>query len=322
MAKFTLQELDKEKDYKKWISFLKEANGATIFHNPNFLSYHKDKFNDKHLGVYKGENLIGVLSYAIFNEDGKVVLKSPYGASYGGFIFKDIITYSQSKEIVQLFINYCKELRVDEIRVTPSLGIYYKKFSDTFTFSLLENGFRIVNSDISSVVILKAEDDIEGRVFTSKIRNIARKAKKLGVEIKFNDEIDKFWFLLEKTYARHQKLPTHTKEEFYYLMEKFPNKIYCNVAYFNKIPVAGMGVFEVNNRVLMSFYLANDEEYKQTQALSLVVYETLLKAKEANYDYFDFGTSSLNMVGNENVFKFKEQFGAIGVFRHSYKYKG
>ena len=55
--------------------------------------------------------------------------------------------------------------------------------------------------------------------------------------------------------------------------------------------------------------------------MSLIVYDTILKAKEDGFKYFDFGTSSVNMKGRENIFRFKESFGAIGVFRHTYYWR-
>jgi lipid II:glycine glycyltransferase (peptidoglycan interpeptide bridge formation enzyme) len=52
--------------------------------------------------------------------------------------------------------------------------------------------------------------------------------------------------------------------------------------------------------------------------MSLLIFDTILDAKEREFDFFDFGTSSVNMIGRENIFRFKESFGSIGNFRHTY----
>ena len=185
------------------------------------------------------------------------------------------------------------------------------------SFTLLENGFKVNNADITSTVSLNSKN-IETEVFTSKIRNMARKAQKAQIIVKYRCEIDKFWSLMDKTFAKHGAVPTHTKEEYKYLMKNFNDKIYCNIAYLNDVPVAGMGVFEINKKNIMSFYLCSDKEYQQTQALSLLIYETILDAQKRDFNFFDFGTSSVNMVGRENIFRFKESFGAIGNFKNTF----
>ena len=124
---------------------------------------------------------------------------------------------------------------------------------------------------------------------------------------------------MEKTFEKHSANPTHSKEELISLQNMFPNEIYFNIAYIEKRPVAAMGVFKINDLCEMSFYLCSDSEYQNTQALTLVVYESILDSKKNGFKYFDFGTSSVNMIGKENIFRFKESFGAIGEFKHTYR---
>lgn len=320
MSKYTIKQLDRhnEKDYKLWRNGLKNFDGATIFHEPDFLGYHGEKFNEHHLGIFKGEELFGILLLAIVeNESGKVA-KSPYGASYGGFIFKGILNYTDSKEIIKKFIDYTRSINIGSIIITPPLPVYHEAYSDTFIFAMLEQGFNTVNSDITSVVYLNS-NDTENTVFTSRARNMARKARKANVKFETGCNIDDFWVLMEKTFQKHEVNPTHTKEELTFLQNMFPNDIYFNIAYIDNTPVAGMGVFNINKLCSMSFYLCSDSEFQNTQALSLVVYESILDAQSKGFKYFDFGTSSVNMLGRENIFRFKESFGAVGEFRHTYK---
>lgn len=320
MSKFELIKIERtnESDYKNWKNGLKSFLGASIFHDPDFLSYHKNKFNEYHIGIFKGEELFGILPLAIVeNESGKVA-KSPYGASYGGFIFKGILNYTDSKEIIKKFIDYTKNINIGSIIMTPSLPVYHKAYSDTFIFAMLEQGFNAINSDITSIVDLNS-NNLENEVFTSRARNMARKARKTNVKFEINCDIDDFWILMEKTFQKHGTNPTHTKEELAFLQNMFPDDIYFNIAYIDSTPVAGMGVFNINELCSMSFYLCSDSEFQNTQALTLVVYESILAAQSKGFRYFDFGTSSVNMIGRENIFRFKESFGAIGEFRHTYK---
>ena len=174
-------------------------------------------------------------------------------------------------------------------------------------FSFLEEGFKITNSDISSIVTLD-DQKIDNGMFTTRERNVARKARKArkaNVIAKFNQSIEDFWMVMELTFQKHNAKPTHVYNEWKYLCEKFPNRFWNDVAYIDNKPVAGIGHIKINDLTDSSFYLCNDPEFYETQALSLLIYESLLQAQSIGYKRFDFGTSSVNMVG------------AIGVFRHT-----
>ena len=322
MAKYLIRRLDrlKEDDCTIWKLFLGKANGKTIFHNPDFLSYHKERFNEHHIGIYKGDQLLGIMPMAIITEGSKLIAKSPYGASYGGIIFPSVMSYSNSKSIVNSLIEYLKTLSVNELIITPSPEINYTLYSDTFLFVMMEAGFTVINSDVTSVVCL-SDIDLEKNTFTSRARNMQKKAKKEGVTIIQNAEVNTFWDVMDKTFKRHGENPTHSKEELKYLNSLFPDDIYCDIAALDKIPIAGIAYFKLNEHVCMSFYLCNDIDYKETQALSMLVYESILKSQRNKFKYFDFGTSSVNMVARENIFLFKESFGAIGRFRKTFQLK-
>jgi hypothetical protein len=320
MSSFSIAKLDRSnnKDLERWENIYNKADGATIFHNPHFLAYHKDRFAEHHLGIYKGETLLGILPLAISDNNGERIAKSPYGASYGGFIFSKNIEYTDAKEIAKTFIKYLSnELKVNKAVITPPLSVYYTNHNDTFLFVLMEQGFKITNADIDSVVLL-VSDDIEQNCFTSRTRNMVRKAEKLNIDIKFNASVEDFWKVMEITFKKHGTNSTHTFEEWKHLSDNLPDYVWCDIAYYNNKPIAGIGHFKINNSVDSSFYLCRDIEHQETQALSLLIYKSILNSQKQGYKWFDFGTSSVNMIGRENIFKFKESFGAIGIFRNTY----
>jgi lipid II:glycine glycyltransferase (peptidoglycan interpeptide bridge formation enzyme) len=128
--------------------------------------------------------------------------------------------------------------------------------------------------------------------------------------------------VMEKTFNRLGKGPTHTLFEFEWLCAQFPERIYVDVAYLDNRPVAGIGFFAINRRVNSSFYLCLDQEFRETQAETLLIYEALIRSQEEGFKWFDFGTSSVNQEGRGNIFQFKESFGAIGLFRETYVWRG
>lgn len=317
MSKYKLKKIERTNasDYKKWKSGLKGFIGATIFHDPDFLGYHGTKFNEYHIGVFKGEELFGIIPLAIVDEGGKLVAKSPYGASYGGFIFRNVLNYSDSKEIIKKFIGFMESLNVDSIIITPSLPVYHEYYSDTFIFSMLENGFKFHNSDITSIVTLSRDNKLN---FNTRTKRILKKINTEFIEINYDAPLDDFYFLVDKTFQKHGVSPTHTKEELKYLKDIFPEQIKFPVAYYKNCPVAGIGEFIINKRVVMSFYICQDDYYKKLNIQTYLIKNLLDNAFSKKYLFYDFGTSSVNMQGRENIFMFKEGLGALGYFRHTY----
>lgn len=315
---FTAERFDLSRT-SQWNEFVENSNNGSIFQRLDFLSYHGERFtaNEHHLAINKGNTLCGVMPTAIFDENGKRVARSPYGGSYGGCVFRTPLGYRDSCHIIEAILEYFATLQVVDLRLVLPISICHREYSATFCLALIEHGFQCVNRDITSVVNLEHDTPIADKM-TSRARNMMRKAQKLGVDIQHNGSIDDFWSVMDKTFAKHEAKPTHTKDEFLHLHKLFPEKIYVDVAYWDHKPIAGIGLVVVNDRVNSSFYLCQDPDNQHVQALSLLIYQALVRAQEKGFRWFDFGTSSVNMKGRANVFQFKESFNAIGIFRETY----
>jgi len=320
MSYFRIEKIDRANEivYLRWLRFCEKSINSTIFHRPDFLAYHQSKFNEHHLAFYKGDALFAILPMATDTEKRLIRARSPYGASFGSFIFFKTLDYSESNKIVCDFISYCKENNIKEIDLVPQIFYHYRGgYSETFHFALLEAGFKTTNSDITSVVSLK--NNLATDVFTANARNMSKKAQKMRVTCILSGSVSDFWSVMEKTFSKHAATPAHSKKEWEWLQTNLPNDVWCDVAYIDKKPIAGIGHFKINNVVDSSFYLCSDPEFQNTQALSYLISEALIEAQKNGFQWFDFGTSSVNMVARKNIFQFKESFGAIGFFRHSLK---
>jgi hypothetical protein len=304
---------------EEWDAFVAQANEGTLFHRLDFLAYHGDRFRGQeyHLAWYKGEQLFAVMPAALFQDDGRRVARSPYGGSYGGPIFAKPVGYDDGRSVVRSLLHHLADVGVTACTLTLPIQCCYARYSDTFRFCLLEQGFRCVNRDVSSVVHLGGEGP-GFRGGTSRSRNMARKAAKAGVVTAHRGSLTDFWAVLEMTYQKHGTAPTHTLQEYQWLARHFPEGVYADVAYLDGRPIAGAGCFIINRRVNSSFYLCQDPEFQNVQALSLLVSEALARSQDNGFRQFDFGTSSFRMQARDNIFRFKESFGAVGHFRETY----
>lgn len=311
-----------EKQLSKWDEFIDNSINGTIFHKRRFLSYHGNKFagKERFLVFLNGTSVYAQICLSIDeNEDGRLITRSPYGASYGGVVFLAIPSYKEGKEIARLLIEYLCTNKVETCFITHPIQCCNKYSLDTFYFNLLENGFRSINRDISSVMVIE-EKTIKEQL-NSAVRWKIKSALNKGIVINDNPELEKVYKVLEEEQkSKFNKSPTHSYDEFCLLHKLFPKKIRSFSVEYEGITIAGMTCFAINKYVNSSFYLCIDEKYSYLNALRPLVMRGLEYTQTIGYKYFDFGTSSLNMRAHENVFDFKEDFTKVGMFRETLRW--
>lgn len=317
----SIQEAD-EHLLREWDRLVDTSINGTLFHKQRFLAYHKERFSGKerYCFILNGEEPWAQISLTVEEVNGKVVAKSPYGGSYGGFIFQSYPTYSIGNELVSKFIQYLQKHNVEQFRIIFPIACCSEYPLDTFYFNLLENGFRSTNRDISSVFYFDKGTTVIDNI-SKRARNATRKAEKLGLNIQRNPDLKDFWYLMEKTFDKHGAKPTHTYNEFEHLLDLTPDSVYYDIAYLNTTPIAGIAYFTINRRVNSSFYFCQDPLYQHYQALSYLLLNALQDSRDKGYLYFDFGTSTINMKARENIFAFKEGFSKTGLFRETFEWQ-
>jgi len=305
----------------RWDEHIERSVNGTLFHLRRFLAYHGDRFRDSErlLLALNGDTVIAQIAVAITDGPTGRHLRSPYGASYGGFAFQRYPTFTQACRIVDAFLAWCQEQGVTKAAITPPIAACSTAPLDVAHFALLHRGFRSVNRELSSIVALDPTVTVDASV-TSRARNQARRATRAGVTIERGADIDAFWSVIAATFEQHGTQPTHTLEEFRWLTEALPGRVCVDVAYWQDEPVAGIGYFVINRLVNSSFYLCQRPERRDLGGLTLCLLRGLERAREDGYPWFDFGTSTVQMHPRENVFRFKEQFSPAGQFRETFEW--
>lgn len=306
---------------KLWDDFVDDSNNGTIFHKQKFLSYHKDKFkvNEHSLLFYQGKKLISVLPLAIFESEGKKVAKSPYGASFGGFVYNKV-TYSNVSKIIRTFKEYAIENNFAQIIITLPPLIYHKKFETYQDFCLLKENFKLTNRDLTNIISLqnfKPENIF--KEYRSSCVSEVQKAVKSGINfVEEGNVIKPFHDILCETLNAHSARPTHDYEELCLLKNLFPEKIIQFSAYLkDEITGGALGII-ANKSVLLYFYVCVKKEYLRFGINNLLYHNCISWAAKKGFKFFDTGTSSMNMVPKEGLLFFKENFGGTAIFRDTY----
>jgi len=312
-----------EKQLSSWDDFIDSSVNGTIFNKRRFLSYHKTKFveGEEYLVVLNGNEVYAQISiHVTTDETGRKHARSPYGASYGGFIFKSNPTYKIGKSIITAFIEYLKNSDIKSLSITQPGNFFCESPLDTFIFNLMEAGFVSISRDILNVFEIEPSRSIIEQIVSSSARTQIRQAQKKGILIKNRAPVEDAYPLIEATINKFGKTPTHSFEEMKWLSANFSRDIYFVVAYFENIPIASVTNFAINKRVNSSFYISSDPAYMKLNAVRYVISSAIQCAQDDGYKYYDFGTSTSSLVGSEPVFAIKEEFSRTGLFRESLRW--
>lgn len=305
---------------KEWDSFVDLSDNGTIFHKRKFLSYHpKGRFVDDSLVIKKDNKLLAVVPSTKLNDGKKLIFSSHSGASYGGIVYRKSLNIQEAFTIINSIIEYAKSNKYNEIRITQPPIIYQSKYSNYIDFAMVQNGFDCRRREVSSVVQLDFENKNLLGTFRPEARTATKKAMKKGVEVIECDLFKEYYEILRKNLKlRHNVSPTHTLDELINLKRLFPDEIRLWGAFIKKKLIAGVINFSTNQKVVLAFYISHDEYYQEYRAVNLLFYEIMKRYKKEGYKFLDFGIFTVNMDPNFGLARFKENFGARGIFRDTY----
>jgi len=302
---------------EEWDRFVRQANNGTLFHLRRFLSYHPaGRFQDHSLIFTGPKGLQALLPAAEKEVDGNRYLISHPGASYGGLVTPIGLSFQNSYALVESLSGHARQEGFDRITLTLPPTIYNRRLSNYVDFALLRHGFSYLRREVSSILYLENTPEENLAKFTAASRRAVNKARQSGVEVRFSRDIATFYdILLHNLKRRHNVQPAHTQDELLRLMELFPDEIHLLAAYLNGRMIAGITIFDTNPDVTLAFYISHDEAYQQHRAVNLLFYEMIRWAIERRFRYLDFGIFTVNMEPNLGLARFKESFGASGMFR-------
>ena len=79
--------------------------------------------------------------------------------------------------------------------------------------------------------------------------------------------------------------------------------------------LAGAVNFIINEHVVLAFYISHQEKYQEYRSVNLLFYSIFNWAISNGFKIYDFGTFTVDEEPNMGLGRFKENFGASGVFR-------
>ena len=307
----------------RWDQFVLSGNNGTLFHLRKFLNYHpQDRFQDHSILIEKKQNLFSVLPAAELIVDGKRILASHPGSTVGSFVVPENLSIADAMSMSEALVTYVKEKNFSGIRITLPPTLYQRRLSNYMDFSFFKQGFTYLKRDVTSILFLEDSLDKNLAKFKSSHLRAVRNAQEKGVNVRQSNDFDSFYHILEQNLKiRHGVSPTHTLAELKNIHALFPDRVNLFAAFVKDVMVAGVVNFVVNDYVVLAFYISHDEAYQEFRAVNLLFYSIFDWAIQQGFRIYDFGTFTVNEEPNMGLGRFKENFGASGIFRDTIELK-
>jgi len=259
---------------------------------------------------------VAVLPAATVALNSSKALVSHPGASFGGLVTSLGLGLRDTTRVVDCLSGFCREAGYSAMEMVLPTQIYYSSTNRNLEFVLYRAGYRYQRRELSYVVHIPPASKGNVGGYSAEFRRQIRRAEQLGVMVEESDDLSGFYRIVQHNLAsKHQARPTHSLDELLDLKQRCPGRILLMAAYVAGEMVAGMLSFVCNPRAVLAFYIGLLDEFQRYRAVNLVCHKTFCWCQEHGFEFFDFGTTTINGEPNWGLVHFREAAGGRGVFR-------
>ena len=247
------------------------------------MDYHKNRFEDFSLMVYKDSVLYALLPANRVD----TTVYSHQGLTYGSFILQDSAKLLYSFEAFKKILEFLSSEGIYKLdfRVIPTF--YNSMPSDELEYFLFKAGAKLQKRDVIMTI------DYHHKLrFQKNRREGINKAIRNGLSVKVDDNFDAFWneILIPNLSKKHHTSPVHTLAEIKLLASRFPKNIVQVNVYKDEKIVAGTTVFLTKTTVHPQ-YVSGNEDKNNIGSIDLL-YDFIIDEFKEGKQYFSFNTSS------------------------------
>ena len=300
-----------EEKTEEWNNFIDKAKNSTFLLKRGFMDYHKERFTDFSLMIYRDSELLALLPGCKVQD----TFASHAGLSYGGLIYTSNLKQSESIQILDEIKAFLKQHKLTNLIYKEIPSIYCRVQSEEIIYALFKQKAELYRRDASTII------DMNNPIKWSKGRkallSIAKKSNLL-INDSSTDSTSILKCAANNLKNKYNKNLTHTPEELNLLKRRFPEKIEFIQIELENVYLCGAVLF-LTDLVIHAQYIANTIDGKEKGAFELILQHIL--NKHSNKKYFDFGISTENdgIYLNGGLQTYKESFGARTFLFNHYK---
>ncbi len=316
---FSIQRYNRD-DRNAWDSFVRGSRNGVFLFERDYLEYHAERFQDASLIVrdHADGRILAVLPANWREHEGKAQIESHGGLTFGGLVMHPKVGGDKVLNIFQSLLEWLKVQGVSRLVYRPTPHIYHTLPSEDDLYALQRSGARLIGAQLSSTIdLLRPVPDSKHR------RQAQATARKAGVEVSACGW-EGFWELLTHTLQRrHGVMPVHSLSEIQYLAARFEQIEVLGArtgSGRDSALLAGAVLYHYRG-VTHTQYLAASEDGYRKAALSAVIEQAIVKARERGQRWFSFGASTYDggRKLNAGLLQHKEMFGARSTILQIYE---
>ena len=309
-----IEEYDLIEQKEEWNLFIENSINSNMYQLGEFIdinSYKCDKI--KNLVFKQEDKIIASISIGII---GKGVAKPPFSSSFAGFNYHNDISLMQLKNVVETFKRYCTDNDIEIIEICQPPLIYLKHLDEKIDYALLSNDFILEGYE---VCLYKETNELSYNIRSNLKRNI-KKAESSQLKFKKINNADECFYFINNQ-KKIQSIPFSIEfNDFNKLNEAYPEKVQMYGVYRHDLLIAAIIMYVINEKTVLGFNWAQDKKYQEFRPSDYLLYKAIEVSYDNGFEFFDFGTTTLNGIINKGVTDFKEKFNPSAVLRKKYKY--
>lgn len=302
---------------EKWDDFvLHHSVNGTFLQTRNFLEYHGNRFEDTSLLITKSENtIVAVVPACTCVEEGKKVFYAHKGSTFGGIV---IARQFNNIEHVQCLMDCLEEWFKDggykEVWLKCTSEIFATENINLLYYFLFQRGYQSYDEISCYIDFNNYQEDIPSNFSYGRRRDYKYSLKNdLSFRmLETKEEIRLLYDILCDNLKKFDAVPVHSLSELWEFKEsRLSDVVEFYGVFLEEKMIAGSMVFNFDNRVFHTQYLAADQSYLKIFPMNYMDTNLIMTAKERGFRYFSFGTSTgeKGKVLNKPLAQFKEGFG-------------
>ena len=247
------------------------------------MEYHKDRFNDYSLMIFKDDQLYALLP-ANINEG---IVYSHQGLTYGSFILNENAKLLAAFEAYKALLTYLHKEGINQLEI-KLIPVFYNSIpSDELSYFLFKSNAKLIKRDV--LMVIDYQDQLR---FQKNRREGINKANRHGLTVKVDGNYEGFWneVLIPNLNKKHGIKPVHSLDEIKLLASRFPKNIYQISIYKDDKIVAGTTVF-LTKTTIHPQYVSGNTNKNAFGSIDLA-YDFIINKFCDDKRYFDFNISS------------------------------
>jgi hypothetical protein len=298
-----------------WVGFLESAANATFYHGAPFNNLYARKTKSiAYLLFRQHERPIAALAGGVIDAAGHLELRSPFSASFGGFVLGQPIGLGQVLGIVKALEHWCRKGRIERITIQNAPLVYWQVPDETCEFGLRMSGFESVSDELCYYLCAETP-------FDAVVARNARKAVQAGCEFLETDDCLGVWEFLAAAKAVRGHSFDFSSGDLLALRDALGTNVRCFEVRRAGQRIAAAIVYQLNQRIALGFHWGQSQQAQEFRPTDLLIKAIAEWAFERGLSALDLGTVTIGGRPVEGVARFKEKFRPKGMIRRRFSKK-